>query len=73
VEVAGGEFGEEFRNRYASAASGAPLPVVVLRGGTERTLTARIRFETVTSETVVRDDRAAGKAARIRQGILTGR
>jgi predicted metalloprotease with PDZ domain len=73
VEVAGGEFGEEFRNRYASAASGAPLPVVVRRGGTERTLTARIRFETVTSETVVRDDRAAGKAARIRQGILTGR
>jgi predicted metalloprotease with PDZ domain len=73
VEVAGAEFGEEFRNRYASAASGAPLPVVVRRGGTERTLTARMRFETVTTETVVRDGRAAGKAARIRQGILTGR
>lgn len=73
VEVAGAEFGEEFRNRYASAPSGAPFPVVVRRGGTERTLTARLRFETVTSQSVVRDDRASGKAARIREGILTGR
>jgi predicted metalloprotease with PDZ domain len=73
VEVSGGEFGDEFRVRYGSAAPNAPLPIVVRRDGATRTLTGRLRFEVVTSYTVQADERASGKALRIREGILTGR
>ena len=73
VRVAGNEFGNEFRARYASAREGSPLTIVVRRGGETLTLTGQMRFDTVVRYRVEADPAASAKARRIREGILTGR
>lgn len=71
VEVKDQDFGLAFRARYASA-DGSIIPVVVRRGGAERTLQMVVRKELVTEARLEWDPNAGPKAARIRKGILTG-
>jgi len=68
VEVTGPDFGPEFRRRYAGA-EGQDITIVVLRGGEQRSLSGRIRFE---GGHIVEDANASAKATRIRNGILQG-
>lgn len=71
LAVKGDEWGAEFRNRYGKA-EGAAIPVVVRRGGRERTLSVRVRLEPVINGNLDFDPKASEKAARIRNGILRG-
>lgn len=71
IEVRDDDWGTAFRTRYGNA-EGAVIPVVVRRKGAERTLSAAIHRERVISVTLGFDPRAAGKAARVRNGILRG-
>jgi predicted metalloprotease with PDZ domain len=72
VQVKDQSFGEEFRTRYASAADGTSIPVVVRRDNAERTLTLAIRRVIETDSHLVYDRQASPKAARVRAGILRG-
>jgi len=72
VQVKDQSFGEQFRVRYATAADGTAIPIVVRREGAERTLTLSVRRVTETESNLVFDPQATPKAARIRAGILRG-
>jgi S1-C subfamily serine protease len=72
LQVKDQNFGEEFRARYASAADGTTIPLVVRRDNAERALTLAIRRVTETESHLVFDRQASPKAARIRAGILRG-
>lgn len=71
IEVKDQDFGIAFRARYANA-EGTTIPVVVRRGGAERTLQLVVRKELVTDARLQWDPAAGAKAVRIRRGILTG-
>lgn len=71
IEVKDQDFGFAFRARYANA-EGTTIPVLVRRGGAERTLQVVVRKELVTEARLEWDPAAGAKAARIRKGILTG-
>ncbi len=69
---AGEDFGAEFRAAYADRA-GAPLPIVVRRGGRTLTLDARVELAEQVVQRITLDPRASERAVRVRTGILTGR
>ena len=71
VDVKDEDWGASFRSRYGNS-EGTVIPVVVRRRGSDRTLSVTIRRERVISVTLGFDRGATGKAARIRNGILTG-
>jgi predicted metalloprotease with PDZ domain len=64
-------FGPKFRMKYANAAEGSPLPIVVVRAGQRMTLDAKLMFAQ-TQVRVEADAAASAKAKRVLQGILTG-
>ena len=72
VEVKDNNFAVEFRSRYDSLV-GTTIPVVVRRDDAERTVTMEVRRETIVDTRLVWDLSAGAKAARIRNGILTGK
>ena len=63
---------EKFRARYARSPEGSDIPVVIRRGGTEQTLTARLRFVSRVDSHLSEDPRPSAKARRIREGLLRG-
>ncbi|MGZ3331081.1 MAG: M61 family metallopeptidase [Gemmatimonadaceae bacterium] len=63
---------EKFRTRYARLAEGTEVPVVIRRGGAERTLTARLRFVARVDSHLSEDPHPSAKARRIREGLLRG-
>ena len=63
---------ERFRGRYARAAEGTELPVVIKRDGNQQTLTAHLHFVMRVDSKIVEDSRASAKTRRIRSGLLTG-
>lgn len=72
IPVEDQNFGVKFRLKYANAAEGSALPIVVTRAGQRSTLNAKLMF----AQTQVRleaDAAAPAKAKRILQGILTGK
>jgi len=71
IAVSDPDFGARYRARYARS-DGQTVPLVVRRGGEERTLTLQVRNRLTTVESVVLDRNASPKALRIRAGILKG-
>jgi predicted metalloprotease with PDZ domain len=71
IAVTDPDFGTRYRARYARS-EGQTVPLVVRRGGEERTLTLPVRNRLRTVETIVFDRNASPKALRIRNGILRG-
>jgi predicted metalloprotease with PDZ domain len=71
IPVSDPDFGARYRARYARS-DGESVPLVVRRGGEERTLTLPVRNRVRTVESVVLDRNASPKALRIRAGILKG-
>lgn len=71
IEVKDPSFGIAFRGRYGNA-EGTTIPVVIRRGGVERTLQLVVRKELVIEARLDWDPAAGVKAARIRRGILSG-
>jgi predicted metalloprotease with PDZ domain len=65
-------FSEQFRSKYAHAAQGASLPILISREGKEMTLTARLNFLPHVEMRLTEDPRASAKARRVREGILRG-
>ena len=72
IEVTSPAFGQLFRTRYASAAAGTPIEIVIRRAGETRTLASDLRFGQVVNYAVRADPNAGPKAVRIREGILRG-
>lgn len=72
VGVEDQNFGAKFRLKYANAAEGSPLPIVITRGGQKTTLNGKLMFAQ-TQIAVQADAGASPKAKRILQGILTGK
>jgi predicted metalloprotease with PDZ domain len=72
VDVRTADFGLAFRSRYAREPEGTPLTIVLRRKDQPLTLTASLRFATLTSYAITADQNAAAKATRIRDGILQG-
>jgi predicted metalloprotease with PDZ domain len=73
IPVTDDDFGLRFRARYARAAEGSPLEIVVRREGRETRLAGRLRFGQQVVRRFEADPRAGLKAARIRNGLFTGR
>jgi predicted metalloprotease with PDZ domain len=71
ITVNDATFGARFRARYGRAEN-EMVPVKIKRGGQSLTLQMRVRIATRIQESMVFDQTAAPKAARIRKGILTG-
>jgi predicted metalloprotease with PDZ domain len=65
------DWGPRFRQHYAGKA-GAPLPIVVLRGGQQITLNATVRVHAVHSYRLTRMANPNPRAARIWHGLATG-
>jgi predicted metalloprotease with PDZ domain len=63
---------EQFRAKYAHAARGSALPILIRREGREMTLPAKLNFVPRVESRVVEDPRASAKARRVRDGILKG-
>ncbi len=72
VEVRSAEFGEAFRARLADQPEGSSFPIALRRNGQPVTVTARLRFAATVSYSITVDQNASAKAARIRDGMLTG-
>jgi predicted metalloprotease with PDZ domain len=72
VEVKDNNFGVAFRARYDTLV-GQTIPVVVRRDDQDLTVQMQVRRETIVDTRLVWDRAASAKAARIRNGILTGR
>ena len=72
IRVAGPEFGNVFRERYAGGAEGAPLAFAVERNGAELRLDGTLRFEVRVSVEVRPMADAPAGAQRILMGILQG-
>ncbi len=71
IPVSDPDFGARYRARYARS-DGQTVPLIVRRGGEERTLTLPVRNRLRTVESVVLDRNASPKAIQIRSGILKG-
>ena len=71
INVSDPDFGARYRARYARS-EGQTLPLVVRRGGEERTLNLPVRNRLRTVETILFDRNASPKAIRVRSGILRG-
>ena len=71
IPVSDPDFGARYRARYARS-EGQTVPVVIKRGGADRTVTMPVRSRLRTVETIVTDRNASPKAMRIRSGILRG-
>jgi len=69
--TAAADFGPTFRDRYRGRA-GAPLDLVIRRGGQELTLHATVRERPVTQITLTRIPNPTAKQARIWHGLATG-
>jgi predicted metalloprotease with PDZ domain len=65
-------FGPKFRMKFATAAEGSPLQLIVMRAGQRTTLNGKLMFAQ-TQVAITADAAASPKAQRIRQGILTGK
>lgn len=63
---------EQFRAKYARAAPGSALPILIRRDGREQTLSARLNFVSRVEARLAEDPRASAKARRVREGILRG-
>jgi hypothetical protein len=72
IPVSDPNFGARYRARYARS-DGQMVPLVVRRGGEERTLMLPVRNRLRTVEEIMFDRNASPKALRIRAGILKGR
>ena len=72
IPVTDEQFGERFRAKFGSAAEGSPVAMRVRRNGLPVSLTGKLRFAPGDYVLSV-DPKAAPKAVRIRNGILTGR
>jgi predicted metalloprotease with PDZ domain len=72
IEVKDETFGSLFRTRYGNA-EGTRIPVVVRRNERDATLQVAIRRDLQVDVRLEWDGRAGAKAARIRNGILTGK
>jgi hypothetical protein len=66
-------FGEAYRTRYSRLADGTPVTIEVERDGRWLALEAPLRIIARVEARVEPDPSAAERAARIRDGILTGR
>jgi predicted metalloprotease with PDZ domain len=66
-------FGEAYRTRYSRLADGTPVTIKVERDGRWLALEAPLRIIARVEARVEPDPSAAERAARIRDGILTGR
>jgi predicted metalloprotease with PDZ domain len=73
VDVSDAAFGTTFSAKYAGVPPGGTIPVVIRRGGQQTTLTATANFRTSERRRIVAITDAPSKAARIREGILTGK
>jgi hypothetical protein len=72
VSVEDQQFGAKMRARYGASAEGSPLAIKVKRGTETITLPGKLQF--AAGDVVVEPlPGAAGKALRIREGILAGR
>jgi predicted metalloprotease with PDZ domain len=63
----------EFRQKYAAAKSGSPLPIVVRRNNQDVTLNGSLRLVPRVETKLIVDSAAGQKALRIREGILRGK
>jgi predicted metalloprotease with PDZ domain len=63
---------DQFRGKYARAARGSLVPVLVRRDGREMTLSAPLAFFPRVESHIAEDQRASAKARRVRDGILRG-
>jgi predicted metalloprotease with PDZ domain len=63
---------EQFRAKYAHAARGSPVPILVRRDGRDLTLSAQLNFVPRVESRLIEDPRPSAKARRIRDGILHG-
>ena len=72
IPVSDPNFGARYRARYARS-DGQMVPLVVRRGGEERTLMLPVRNRLRTVEEIMFDRNASPKAIRVRTGILRGR
>jgi predicted metalloprotease with PDZ domain len=67
-----GDWGQRFRAAYRSR-NGQDLPIVVHRGAQTDTLAAKVVLMPREQPSLTQDPNASPKAARIREGILTGK
>ena len=65
-------FGARYRLRYANAAEGSPLQIIVMRAGQRVTLNGKVMFAN-SGLHLEADPSAPAKAKRILNGILTGK
>jgi predicted metalloprotease with PDZ domain len=71
IPVSDPDFGARYRARYARN-DGQTVPLVIRRGGQERTLTLPVKNRIRTEESIKFDLNASPKAIRVRTGILRG-
>lgn len=71
IEVSDPSFGVKFRAAYAGKPGGAPLPVVVRRGGETLTLAGRLVYAPGPPR-ITEDPAAPARAVRLRSGLLRG-
>jgi S1-C subfamily serine protease len=67
------EYGPDFRRKMGGQPAGTPYDVVVLRGGQQLTLHAKLKYLPNVTFTVGADPNAGEKAVRIREALLRGR
>jgi predicted metalloprotease with PDZ domain len=72
IQAADPTWADKFRAKYARAAQGSSLPILVSRDGRQMTLTARLNFIPRVESHLAENQRASAKARRIRDGILRG-
>jgi predicted metalloprotease with PDZ domain len=72
ISAADPTWSEKFRAKYAPAAQGSAVPILVRRDGAEITLNARLTFTPRIESHLAEDPRASTKARRVREGILKG-
>jgi predicted metalloprotease with PDZ domain len=73
VDVADPAFGTTFSSKFAGVAPGGTIPVVIRRGTQQMTVNALANFRTSERRRIIAVTNASPKAARIRDGILTGK
>ena len=66
------QWSEKFRAKYAHAARGSAVPIVVRRDGRDLTLSAQLNFVPRVESRLIEDPRASAKARRIRDGLIHG-
>jgi predicted metalloprotease with PDZ domain len=71
IPVSDPDFGARYRARYARS-DGQTVPLVIKRGGEERTLMLPVKNRLRTVETIKFDRNASPKALKVRAGILRG-